>query len=103
MDHIKETVARYQEYVIAMRRHFHMHPEVGGEEVATQQTIMDELGKLGLSPRKAAGTGVIADIIGALPGKTVALRADIDALPLQDEIEKSVSLPKCRKMPRLRS
>ena len=86
MDQIKETVAKYQDYVIAMRRHFHMNPETGGEEFATQQTIIEELTKLGLSPRKAAGTGVIADIIGALPGKTVALRADIDALPLQDEI-----------------
>ncbi|MBP2667143.1 MAG: N-acetyldiaminopimelate deacetylase [Firmicutes bacterium] len=86
MDQIKETVAKYQEYVIATRRHFHMNPETSGEEFATQQTIMEELTKLGLSPRKAAGTGVIADIVGALPGKTVALRADIDALPLQDEI-----------------
>ncbi len=86
MDQIKETVAKYQEYVIATRRHFHMNPETSGEEFATQQTIMEELSKIGLSPRKAAGTGVIADIVGALPGKTVALRADIDALPLQDEI-----------------
>ena len=87
MDQIKETVTKYQEYVIATRRHFHMNPETGGEEFATQQTIMEELSKIGLSPRKAAGTGVIAEIVGALPGKTVALRADIDALPLQDEIE----------------
>ncbi len=88
MDKIKETVAKQQEYVIAMRRHFHMHPEIGGEEIATQQKIMEELSALGISPRKAAGTGVIAEIKGAFPGKTVALRADIDALPLQDEIDK---------------
>lgn len=88
MDKIKETVTNYQEYVIAMRRHFHMHPEVGGEEIATQRKIMEELAALGLEPRKAAGTGVIAELRGALPGKTVALRADIDALPLQDEIDK---------------
>lgn len=88
MDGIREAVTKYQDYVVAMRRHFHMHPETGGEEFATQQTIMQELAGMGLAPRKAAGTGVIADIIGGLPGKTVALRADIDALPLQDEIEK---------------
>ena len=88
MDKIRETVSKYREYAIAMRRHFHMHPEVGGEEIETQQKIMQELAALGLSPRKAAGTGVIADLKGKLPGKTVALRADIDALPLQDEIDK---------------
>jgi amidohydrolase len=86
MNQIKQAVLKYQKYVVGMRRHFHMNPELSGEEFATQQTIIEELTKLGLSPRKAAGTGVIADIAGALPGKTVALRADIDALPLQDEI-----------------
>jgi amidohydrolase len=74
--------------VIVMRRYFHMHPEVGGEEFETQQKIMEELSALGLAPRIAAGTGVIAELRGAFPGKTVALRADIDALPLQDLIEK---------------
>ena len=77
----------YEEYVIGLRRHFHMHPELGGEETATQQRIMQELTNLGIECRKAGGTGVLADIRGGLPGRTVALRADIDALPLTDEIE----------------
>lgn len=88
MDAIKKNVAKYKGYVVEMRRYFHMHPEVGGEEFATQQRIMDELSSLGLTPRRAADTGVIAELKGAWPGKTIALRADIDALPIQDEIDK---------------
>lgn len=88
MDQIKESVVRHQETVVALRRHFHANPEIGGEEFGTQAKIMEELTALGLSPKKIAGTGVIADLRGAHPGKTVALRADIDALPIQDEIDK---------------
>ncbi|HWR39086.1 MAG TPA: amidohydrolase [Patescibacteria group bacterium] len=76
------------EYAIMLRRYFRMHPELGGEEVATQQKIMEELTNLGIPCRKAGGTGVLADISGGKPGRTVALRADIDALPLTDEIDK---------------
>jgi len=89
MFRIKEVVGRETEYVIALRRHFHMHPELGGFEVETQQKIMDELTQMGLTPRQVAGTGIVADIVGTLPGKTVALRADIDALPIQDETDTS--------------
>ncbi len=88
MDHIKESVVRHQETVVALRRHFHANPEIGGEEFNTQAKVMEELTALGLSPKKIFGTGVIADIHGSLPGKTVALRADMDALPIQDEIDK---------------
>lgn len=88
MDKIKRLSQKEQQYVVDMRRHFHMNPEVGDHEVETQKRIMEELAALGLEPEKCAGTGVIAEIKGAHPGKTVALRADIDALPLSDEIDK---------------
>ena len=84
MDNIKQSVERHRDAVIALRRHFHANPEVGGEEFATQAKIIEELTALGLSPKKIANTGVIADLEGDHPGKTVALRADIDALPIQD-------------------
>ncbi|MCX7781346.1 MAG: amidohydrolase [Negativicutes bacterium] len=87
MNWIKQTVQQNQDYVIALRRHFRMNPETGGEEFRTQEKILAELKSLGIEARKAAGTGVIAEIRGARPGKTVAIRADIDALPIQDEIE----------------
>jgi amidohydrolase len=86
MDKIREQIALHKDYVTAMRRHFRMHPEVGGQEYETQKTIMQELTAAGLAPKPVAGTGVIAEIQGAASGKTVALRADIDALPMQDEI-----------------
>lgn len=84
---IKALVAKHYEEVVALRRYFHTYPEVSGQEFNTQQKIMEELAVLGLASHVAAKTGVVADIIGALPGKTVAVRADIDALPLQDECE----------------
>ncbi len=82
------TLVREQEqYVVAMRRYFRQTPELGGQEYETQKKIMAELRSMGLEPRQAAGTGVIAEITGSRPGKTVAIRADIDALPIQDEID----------------
>lgn len=85
MDKMADMTAPDYDYIIGLRRYFRMHPEIGGEEHQTQQKIMTELCAMGLEPRMAAGTGVIADIKGGLPGKTVALRCDIDALPIQDE------------------
>ncbi len=71
-----------------MRRHFHMYPEVGGQERETQKKILAELAAMGIKARPAGGTGVIADIPGAPGGRTVAMRADIDALPIEDECDK---------------
>lgn len=79
-----EAARRQQDYVVAMRRHFHMYPELGGEEFSTQRTIATELEKIGLTPKLTAGTGVVADLVGDSPGKMVALRADMDALPILD-------------------
>ncbi|HMM21068.1 MAG TPA: amidohydrolase [Selenomonadales bacterium] len=87
-EQLRKLVDRNADYVVALRRHLHMYPEVGTREVETQRKIMDELRAFGLTPRAIGGTGVIAEIKGAFPGKTVALRADIDALPIQDECGK---------------
>jgi amidohydrolase len=87
MDRITDKVTIHSDYITAMRRHFRMYPEVGGEECETQKTIMAELTAMGLTPQPAGGTGVLAEIQGAATGKTVALRADIDALPIQDEVD----------------
>ncbi|EAX48454.1 amidohydrolase [Thermosinus carboxydivorans Nor1] len=84
---IHALVKENHEYIVGLRRHFHAHPEIGGQEFATQQKVMAELKAMGLEPRPAAGTGVIAEIKGGKPGKTVAIRADMDALPIQDEVE----------------
>ncbi|XFO66939.1 N-acetyldiaminopimelate deacetylase [Sporomusa silvacetica DSM 10669] len=87
--HIHELVKEGNDYVVKLRRHFRAFPELGGEEVETQKKIIAELTAMGLNPRSAAGTGIIAEIKGGRQGKTVAIRADIDALPIQDEIDQS--------------
>jgi len=86
---IKQLVDEQKEEVVALRRYFHMYPELGTQEFNTQKKIMAELTALGLQPRPIANTGVIAELQGGKPGRTLAIRADIDALPIQDECEKS--------------
>ncbi|RAY15446.1 amidohydrolase [Actinomadura craniellae] len=75
----------HEEELIAFRRDLHMHPELGFAEYRTTEQIVRRLTEAGLRPRVLPkGTGVICDI-GPEEGPTVALRADIDALPLMDE------------------
>ena len=81
---IKKEVLLLQDEVIELRRDFHMHPELGYEEYRTSQIVYDYLKDLGLRVEKVAKTGVVALLEGGAPGKTVLLRADMDALP-QDE------------------
>lgn len=78
----------YREKIISLRRHFHRYPELSGEEHATSKAVQQKLAEHGI-PFTAgyAGTGVLGVIEGAKPGKTVALRADMDALPIQEENE----------------
>ncbi len=72
------------EWVISLRRWFHRHPEPSGEEHATQAKVIETLDELGIENRAAARTGVIATIFGGKPGKTIALRADMDALRIAE-------------------
>lgn len=70
---------------VEWRRHLHKHPELSFKETNTAAMIADLLEAWGLDVRRGvSGTGVVARLKGALPGRTVALRADIDALPIQD-------------------
>ncbi len=72
--------------MVATRRDLHAHPELGFEEVRTSGIVAERLRQLGLEPRTGVGrTGVLARITGAKPGKTVLLRADMDALPILEE------------------
>lgn len=81
---IKELAKREKKYVIDLRRHFHMYPETGWNEEKTSQKIKDELRGLGIPFVQVAKTGVIATIKGNTSGKTIALRADIDALEVNE-------------------
>ncbi|TMU84276.1 amidohydrolase [Bacillus sp. BHET2] len=83
---VKQLVQSVENEVIELRRHFHQHPEVSGEEVKTSNMIQQTLSEAGIPYKTGyAQTGVLGIIQGEKPGGTVALRADIDALPIQEE------------------
>ncbi len=82
---VNDLANKYEEYGIALRRDFHRNPEPSMKEVRTQERIISELKDLGLEGIKIAGTGVVAYIDGKSKGKTIGLRADIDALELREE------------------
>ena len=79
-----ELSKKYKDYVIEMRRTIHRHPEPGTQEFETAKLIRGELDKMGIPYEEKFVTGTVATIKGNNPGKTVALRADIDALTLDD-------------------
>ncbi|MGE7273334.1 M20 metallopeptidase family protein [Brevibacillus panacihumi] len=69
-------------WLIEVRRDFHQYPEIGLEEFRTQEQVMRYLDEMGIPYTKSAGTGIVGLIQGARPGATVALRGDMDALPI---------------------
>lgn len=72
--------------MVAIRRHLHMHPELSFQEKETANYIIEYYQKLGVTVEpNISGYGLIARIKGSKPGKRIALRADFDALPIQDE------------------
>lgn len=72
--------------MVERRRHFHRYPELSFMEKETSTLVADKLRELGIeTTTNVGGFGLVARIRGELPGKTVALRADMDALPIQDE------------------
>ncbi|HYB94129.1 MAG TPA: amidohydrolase [Vicinamibacterales bacterium] len=74
--------------VVAWRRDFHQNPELGNSEVRTAKVIADELRKLGYEVTTGvAGTGVVGVLKGGRPGPVVALRSDMDALPVTEQVD----------------
>jgi hippurate hydrolase len=71
--------------LIAVRRELHRHPETSWNETGTAERIERRLAELGLDPRRVCGTGVLTDVPGEREGGLVALRADMDALPITEE------------------
>jgi len=74
--------------VVTWRRDFHQHPELGMQEVRTSKIIADHLRGLGMEVQTGvAGTGVVGILEGGKPGKVVGLRADMDALPVVEQVD----------------
>jgi amidohydrolase len=82
---VKEKIAEMKDWLVETRRTIHMNPELGFEEVETSRLIAGYLEKFGLQVKTGmAKTGVIGLLKGGKPGKTVAIRADMDALPMEE-------------------
>ena len=91
---VRDAAASAEGAIIEWRRLFHKHPEVSGQESHTQEMLCDELDRLGVEYRRLDNNGIIATIRGEAPGsydaagvsaRRVALRADIDALPVTED------------------
>ena len=91
---LKAHARELEPYVIERRRHFHAYPELSAREVSTSRTIAEELDKLGVEYVRAGGTGLIATIKGTAldaydeegkPRRRIALRTDMDALPVLEQ------------------
>jgi len=80
-----QTAKQIEPFLLEVRREIHRHAELSFQEHWTADFISAKLKEMGLTPRRIAGTGVIAVLDGSRPGPTIALRADIDALPIQEE------------------
>tara|TARA_B100000780_G_scaffold223287_1_gene162388 strand:- start:3086 stop:4378 length:1293 start_codon:yes stop_codon:yes gene_type:complete len=82
---INELASKYQSNMIELRHWFHQNAELSNREFKTSDRIADELRKIGLNPITGiAKTGVVAILKGGKPGPVVALRADIDGLPVKE-------------------
>lgn len=92
---ILSEAKRIQPWLVDVRRDFHRHPEFGMEEFRTQEKIITYLTEMGIPCKKIANTGVVGFIKGAKPGKTIALRADMDALPIdeQNDVDYKSTIP----------
>ncbi|MFQ9975487.1 MAG: M20 metallopeptidase family protein [Butyricicoccus sp.] len=85
---VKKAAAETKDYIVSIRREFHRHPELSLQEFRTAQRIEEELDKFGIPHTRVGETGVLGTLKGARDnGKVLVLRADIDALPIEETHE----------------
>jgi len=84
MDFLQEARS-IQDWITEQRRWLHRHPEHGWREFQTSAYLAQVLQELGMTPEIMVGTAVVADLVGENPGPIIALRADMDALPVQEQ------------------
>ena len=89
---LSQLIEVIQDDVIAWRRHLHKYPELSFQEEKTAQFVYETLQTFGnLEITRPTKTSVMARLIGNQPGKVLAIRADIDALPIREENSHSFS------------
>lgn len=86
-DLIQELAKKNESEVIAVRRHIHQNPELSFVEFETQKFLKEKLSSIGIESQAIGTTGLVAMIEGKKSGKVVALRADMDALPIVEETD----------------
>ena len=85
---IDQAASKVESSVIACRRDIHEHPELGNRETRTAKLVADRLRELGIEVKTGvAHTGVVGVLRGGKPGRVVALRADMDALPVTEQVD----------------
>jgi len=82
---LNEEIQAHYDEVVQLRRDFHRYPELGTQEFDTAIKVENYLNKLGIPTQRMFNTGVVGLIEGAKEGKTILLRADMDALPVTEE------------------
>ena len=89
----------YLDKVITIRREIHKNPELGFEEFKTSNLIKDSLESMGINDiKEMAATGLVVVIDSGKPGKTLAIRSELDALPIDEDTDlafKSIIKIKC--------
>ena len=81
---VRPAIQRQQPQLVEWRRHLHQRPELGFEENITAEFITQQLTQWGIEHRTGiAKTGIVATVQGHRPGPVLAIRADMDALPIQ--------------------
>ena len=96
LEEIAQAADRLSEEIVGLRRKIHEHPELAFEEQKTAARVAEQLKRLGITCRTGVGkTGIIALLEGARPGPTIAIRADMDALPITEP----AGLPFASKIP----
>ncbi|MEE8306250.1 MAG: amidohydrolase, partial [Gammaproteobacteria bacterium] len=85
---LDDAINAIEPQVIAWRRDIHEHPELSNREFRTAALVADHIRALGLEVRTGvAHTGVVGTLVGGQPGPVIALRADMDALPVTEQVD----------------
>ncbi|ARM76985.1 carboxypeptidase CpsA [Acidianus manzaensis] len=89
LEKLKRDANEIEPWIIDLRRKIHENPELSYKEFNTAKIVSDTLKKLGISVEEGVGlpTAVVGKLKGSKPGKTVALRADMDALPVEEQVD----------------